>query len=147
MRQAIQTLGKMVNSVWLFNARAKREKQNKNLKFLIRFFVCRNLFPSCFSTNETPEKLLVFANIFGSDQKHFCWKKHFFSLIFWFRHQFFLCYKTFDLNTWRNELNLQKQTKNVHNIWKDIMFIKKSYCKVILHSHLSVSYDYGCCEG
>ena len=34
----------------------------------------RHLFLSCFWTNKTPEKL---ANVFGSDQKHFCWKKHF----------------------------------------------------------------------
>ena len=27
------------------------------------------LFPWCFSTKETPEKL---ANVVGSDQKHFC---------------------------------------------------------------------------
>ena len=57
-------------------ARAKREKLNKILKFLIRFFVYRHLFPSRFSTNGTPEKL---ANVFGLDQKHFS-----------FRHQFFL---------------------------------------------------------
>ena len=50
-------------------ARAKREKQNKNLKFLIRFFVFRHLFCLCFSTNKMPEKL---TNIFGSNQKHFC---------------------------------------------------------------------------
>ena len=34
----------------------------------------RHLFPSCFSTSETPEKLV---NVFGLDQKHFCWKKDF----------------------------------------------------------------------
>ena len=43
-------------------------------------------------------------------------EKNIFSFIFVFRHQFFLCYKIFDLNTWRNELNLQKQIKNVHKI-------------------------------
>ena len=48
---------------------AKREKQTKNFKFLIRFFVFRHLFPSCFLTNETPEKL---ANVFSADQKQFC---------------------------------------------------------------------------
>ena len=72
-------------------------------KFLIRLFVYRHLFPPCFSTNKTPEKL---ANLFGSDQKHFV-EKNLFSLIVLFRHQFFFCYETFDLNTWRNELNLQ----------------------------------------
>ena len=60
--------------LWVFKAWAKREKQNKNLKFLIRFFVFRHLFPSCFSTNETHE---IIENVFGSNQKHFCWKKHF----------------------------------------------------------------------
>ena len=44
-------------------------KTKKNLKFLIRFFVFRHIFPSCFLTNETSEKL---ATVFGSDQKHFC---------------------------------------------------------------------------
>ena len=43
-------------------------------------------------------------------------EKNIFCLIFLFRHQFFLCYKTLDLNTWRNELNLQKQTENVQKI-------------------------------
>ena len=90
-------------------ARAQREKQTKNLKFLIRFFVFRHLFPSCFSINDTPEKL---ANVFGSDQKHFCRKRHFL-FDFLFRHQFFHRYNTFDLNTLRKELNLQRQTKNV----------------------------------
>ena len=46
-------------------------KTKKNLKFLIRFFVFRHIFPSCFLTNETSEKL---ATAFGSDQKHFCWR-------------------------------------------------------------------------
>ena len=55
-------------------ARAKREKQIKNFKFLIKFFVFRHLFPLCFLTNETPEKL---ANVFSSDQKQFCWKNYF----------------------------------------------------------------------
>ena len=55
--------------LWVFKAWAKREKQNKNLKFLIRFFVFHHLFPSCFSTNETHE---IIENVFGSDQKHFC---------------------------------------------------------------------------
>ena len=49
--------------------RKKKKKQKKNLKFLIRFFVFRHMFPSCFLTNETSEKL---ATVFGSDQKHFC---------------------------------------------------------------------------
>ena len=78
------------------------------MKFLISFFVFRYLFPSCFLTKETPEKL---ANVFSSD----------------FKNQFFHHYKTFDLDTWRNELNLQKQIKNIHKIWKDIMFIKKNH--------------------
>ena len=56
-------------------AQAKREKQNKNLKFLIRFLLFPHLFPSCFLTNEkTLEKL---ANVFRSDQNIFVEKKHF----------------------------------------------------------------------
>ena len=43
-------------------------------------------------------------------------EKNFLCLIFLIPHQFFHLYKTFDLNTWQNELNLQKQTKNVHKI-------------------------------
>ena len=62
----------------------------------------RHLFPSCFLTNETPEKV---ANVF---------------LV---RHQFCHRYKTFDLNRWRNKLNLQKQTKNVHKILKDMALL------------------------
>ena len=49
--------------------RKTKKKQKKNLKFLIRFFVFRHMFPSWFLTNETSEKL---ATVFGSDQKHFC---------------------------------------------------------------------------
>ena len=73
----------------------------------------RHLFPSCFSKNETSEKLVT---VFGSDQKKKIIEKNIFSLIFLFRYQFFLCCKTFDLKTWRHELNLQKQTKNAHKI-------------------------------
>ena len=47
----------------------RNEKNKTKLEFLIRSFMFRHLFPSCFSTNETPEKL---ANAFGSDQKRFC---------------------------------------------------------------------------
>ena len=94
----------------LCQARAKREKQNKNLKFSIRFFVYRHLFSFVFQQTKRPKNLQMFLvkikNIFV--------EKNIFSLIFLFRHQFFLCYKTFNLNTWRNELNLQKQTKNEH---------------------------------
>ena len=46
------TLGTRIN----YEAQAKREKQNKNLKFLIRFSVYWHLFRSCFSTNKMPEK-------------------------------------------------------------------------------------------
>ena len=48
-------------------------------------------------------------------------EKNMFSLNFFC----FLCFKTFELNMRRNELNLQKQTKNVHKFQKDTMFIKK----------------------
>ena len=94
-----QTVTSVIFKSYIFiKVWAKREKQNKNLKYLIRFFVYRHLFPSRFSTNETTGKL---ANVF---------------VIFLFRHQFFLCYKIADLNTWRNELNLQKEIKNIHKI-------------------------------
>ena len=43
-----------------------------------------------------------------------------------FRHQFFLYYKTFDLNTWGNELNLQKQTKAMYAKFKKICSLKKN---------------------
>ena len=88
--------------------------------------------------NEKNKNSFVFFNkrkawktckCFWSRSKTFLLKKNIFSLIFLFRHQFFLCYKTFDLNTWRNELNLQKQTNITHKIWKDIAFIKKRYCQ------------------
>ena len=51
------------------------------------------------------------------------------SLIFLFRYQFFLCYKTFDWNTGRNELNLQKQTEHVRKIWKVPCSLKKVVVK------------------
>ena len=65
---------KLVLKAW-----AKREKQTKKFKFLIKFFVFCHLFPSCFFTNKTPEGL---ANVFGSDQKHFCRNKYFLSDFF-----------------------------------------------------------------
>ena len=77
------------------------------MEFLIRFFVFRYLLPSCFLTKETPEKL---ANVFGSD----------------FKNQFFHHYKAFDLDTWRNELNLQKQIKNIHKFEKISCSLKKT---------------------
>ena len=43
-------------------------------------------------------------------------EKNFLCLIFLIPHQFFHLYKTFDLNTWQNELNLQKQTKFTQNL-------------------------------
>ena len=55
-------------------ARAKREKQNKNLKCLISFFVFRHLFCLCFSTNKMPEKL---TNILGQIKNIFVEKKDF----------------------------------------------------------------------
>ena len=55
-------------------------------------------------------------------------EENIFSLIFWFRPQFFLSYKTFDSTTWRNELNLQKQT-NVHKFKKIPCSLKKIIVK------------------
>ena len=59
-------------NIWKNFSGETRKTKQKLLKCLIRFFVFPYLFPSCFLTNETPEKL---ANVFGSGQKHFCWKK------------------------------------------------------------------------
>ena len=73
----------------------------QKLEFLIRFFMFHHMFPLCLLTNKTSEKL---ANVFGSNQKHFC-------LIFLFCHQFFHYYRIFGLNRWQNKLNLQKQKK------------------------------------
>ena len=101
------------------------KEQNKNLKFLIRIFVYPHLFPLCFSTNETPEKL---ANVFRSDQKHFCWKKHFPFHFFLFHRQVFFCYKKLDSNMWRNKSNLQKQTK-ICTEFKKICSLKKVIVK------------------
>ena len=70
MRDFKRRRHKVRNKDWRLG-KAKK-KQNKNLKFLISFFVFHHLFPSCFSTSVRSEKL---ANVFGSDQKHFCWKK------------------------------------------------------------------------
>ena len=53
-------------------------------------------------------------------------EKNIFCLIFLFRHQFFHRYKTFNLNTWGNTLNFQKQTKNVHKFKKILCSLKKN---------------------
>ena len=92
--------------------KTKKKKKKKHWKFLIRFFVFRHMFSSCFLTNETYEKL---ATVFGSDQNIFA-EEDIFCLIFLFRHQVFHRYKIFDLNRWRNGLNLQNQTENVDKI-------------------------------
>ena len=95
-------------------------------------------------TRKTKQKLEVFNYVFRVSSLVFfaffrkpnVWKT---CKCFWFRSKTFLlkktcslwiffcflCFKTFELNMRRNELNLQKQTKNVHKFQKDTMFIKK----------------------
>ena len=113
--------------MYFAEAQTKWEKQNKNFKFLIRFFVYHHLFPSCFSTKETPEKL---PNVFGSDQKHFCWKKHF--LI-----DFFVSLSVFPLlqDIWFKHVPKQVEftktnKKCAQNLKRFYVHLKKSYCDV-----------------
>ena len=69
-------------------------------------------------------------------------EKNILSLIFSFRDQFFLCYKTFDLNTWRNELNLEKQTKIYTKFKKGVLrhfaqFTGKHLCQSFFFNKLA----------
>ena len=69
-------------------------------------------------------------------------EKNILSLIFSFRYQFFLCYKTFDLNTWRNELNLEKQTKIYTKFKKGVLrhfaqFTGKHLCQSFFFNKLA----------
>ena len=69
-------------------------------------------------------------------------EKNILSLIFSFRDQFFLCYKTFDLNTWPNELNLEKQTKIYTKFKKGVLrhfaqFTGKHLCQSFFFNKLA----------
>ena len=55
--------------VFLLLSWGETKKTNQKCEVFNQVFVFRHLFLSCFSTNETPEKL---ANFFCLDQRHFC---------------------------------------------------------------------------
>ena len=76
-------------------------------------FLC---IATCFLRGFQQTKRLKNLQMFLAHIKNIFVEKNIFSLIFVFCHQFFFCYKTFDLKTWRKELNLQNQAKNVPKI-------------------------------